>query len=613
MKKEIWYRGLFPLLAAVICLLCSATTIFSSLNQWAADQLYTIPRARNNNIKIIMIDKKSEAEYGNFSDWSRQRAADLVNALNVPGAEPLVIGFDINYVTDREQNGDDAFAAAAKKAGNVITASTVMFEDKVVAAKNGELVGDDLYIAGMEFPYSKLREVSRYGFSDALQDKDGNVRMSLLSVEQNGETVYNFSYEIYRYYCEKTGTACYVPNTNLSKNNKIFGIRYVDEPGSYETYSWADVVNGVYQPEVFQDSIVLVGAYTSGMLDQYPVPIAKNSQMFGVEIHANIVDAMLRGQSYQIAPKTISMILTVVICLLYLIILLKAKLRTVILSGAGLIVVTVISAVITFKKGYCFYPATTVLTLIVMLVVFIGLKYVLERLSKRKLLKEFKKYVAKQVLDQMFQNGELKIQLGGESKDIAVLFVDIRGFTTLSESLEPEQIVGMLNEYLALTTECIFKNGGTLDKFIGDATMAIFNAPVDLPDYEMKAVRTAIDIVQGAAKVNVKIKEKIGRKVSFGVGVNCGKAVVGNTGCETRMDYTAIGDTVNTAARLEGKALGGQVVISQMMKDRLGDRLITEPLGKMSLKGKAEPLPVYAVLGIANEESTQIASKAQLQ
>ena len=182
-----------------------------------------------------------------------------------------------------------------------------------------------------------------------------------------------------------------------------------------------------------------------------------------------------------------------------------------------------------------------------------------------------------------------------------MLFVDIRGFTKLSEELAPEQVVEMLNEYLSLTTESIFANGGTLDKFIGDATMAVFNAPMDLPDYKEKAVRAALDIVRGAEKINERIKEKIGREVAFGVGVHCGTAVVGNIGCETRMDYTAIGDTVNTASRLEGKALGGQVVISEALYRSLETKLITEPLGAMELKGKAEPLQVYSVLGFADE------------
>ena len=126
----------------------------------------------------------------------------------------------------------------------------------------------------------------------------------------------------------------------------------------------------------------------------------------------------------------------------------------------------------------------------------------------------------------------------------------------MSESLNPEEVVEILNEYLALTTNAIFKNGGTLDKFIGDATMAVFNAPFDLDDYIFKSVCAAKDIAAGSEMIDEMFKERFGKSVSFGIGVNCGEAVVGNIGCEFRMDYTAIGDTVNTAARLErGRAV----------------------------------------------------------
>ena len=159
----------------------------------------------------------------------------------------------------------------------------------------------------------------------------------------------------------------------------------------------------------------------------------------------------------------------------------------------------------------------------------------------------------------------------------------------MSESLEPEQVVDILNSYLNLTTNSIFDNGGTLDKFIGDATMAVFNAPFDLDDYVFRAVKTAKAIVDGGNAIESQFLEKYGKSVSFGVGVNCGPAVVGNIGCDFRMDYTAIGDTVNTSARLEANAPGGKVLISRAVADALGDRAETTSLGgTIKLKGKAE-------------------------
>ena len=174
----------------------------------------------------------------------------------------------------------------------------------------------------------------------------------------------------------------------------------------------------------------------------------------------------------------------------------------------------------------------------------------------------------------------------------------------MSEVLEPEQVVEILNSYLALTTEASFKNKGTLDKFVGDATMAVFNSPFDLDDYEFRAVCAAWDIVQGGIALEGELMERFGKTVGFGVGVNCGPAVVGNIGCDFRMDFTAIGDTVNTAARLEANAKKRQVLISDVLYERVKDRVEVEEVGAIPLKGKSNEVFVYAVTGIKGERAT---------
>ena len=150
-----------------------------------------------------------------------------------------------------------------------------------------------------------------------------------------------------------------------------------------------------------------------------------------------------------------------------------------------------------------------------------------------------------------------------------------------------------MNEYLNLTTNAIFKHNGTLDKYVGDATMAVFNAPFDLDDYIYRAVCTARDIAAGSEALEKKLMERFGKSVSFGIGVNCGDAVVGNIGCDFRMDYTAIGDTVNTAARLESNAKRGQILISQDVYEAVKDRVKVTEVGVIPLKGKSNEVFVY--------------------
>ena len=169
----------------------------------------------------------------------------------------------------------------------------------------------------------------------------------------------------------------------------------------------------------------------------------------------------------------------------------------------------------------------------------------------------------------------------------------------MSENLDPEQVVDILNSYLELTTNSIFQNGGMLDKFIGDATMAVFNAPFDLDDYIFKAVKTALDIVACGDAIESKFLEKYGKSVGFGVGVHCDRAVVGNIGCSFRMDYMAIGDTVNTAARLEANAGRGQVLISEDVYEHIKDRITADPIGAIPLKGKSKSVFVYSLTGVS--------------
>ncbi len=612
MLKNKWVSRGLALFAVVILGLCSNVKAVRVLGQQVADRIYfTDTRKVDNRIKIITIDEASEAVYGNYEEWGRIHAAELVEALNQPGTEPAVIGFDINYITERDTEGDAAFVKAAQEAGNVVIASRVLFDAKSELQPDGSYKVNTYHVAGYEYPYEAMRNVCEYGFSNTLPSTmDGSIRQGLLSVtDDQQETMYSFSYQVYAKYAKAQGKEPYVPKVD---NAGFYGIRYMGRPGSYETYSWSSVVNGDVDMRPFKDSVVLVGAYMPGMMDDYPVPIGQGAKMYGVEIHANIIDSLNRGYSYDLASLVMVTSINVVLCVLFFLLLQKTNIFINIVSAVVMVGGYTIVCKELYERGSYVYPFGFMGCIVIILVMHILLKYVTEWLSKRRIMKEFRKYIAPQVLEEMNKNGELSINLGGESRDVAVLFVDIRGFTTLSEALEPEQVVEMLNEYLALTTECIFANGGMLDKFIGDATMAVFNAPVDLEDYEAKAVQAALDIVKGAAEVNERIKDKIGREVAFGVGVNCGPAVVGNIGCETRMDYTAIGDTVNTAARLEGKALGGQVVISENLRKRLEGRIVTEPLGEMELKGKAEPLAVHSVLGFVQGQEN-VADKTETE
>jgi len=272
-------------------------------------------------------------------------------------------------------------------------------------------------------------------------------------------------------------------------------------------------------------------------------------------------------------------------------------LKTFITCGI-VIVVRLVTGIVLFNLGFSLNNIVVSVMCVFIAVYYTGLHYYKARKAKLGIERAFSKYVAPQVVKEIAKTGTYELKLGGENREVAVLFVDIRGFTPLSESLEPEEVVDILNNYLELTTDCIFRHGGTLDKFIGDATMAVFNAPFDTEDYVYKAVLTAWDIVQGGKKMEQELSERYGKQVGFGVGVNCGPAVVGNIGCEFRMDYTSIGDTVNTAARLEANAPKGTIYISDAVYEHVKERVEVDEVGPIALKGKSNDVVVYSVTNV---------------
>ncbi len=219
--------------------------------------------------------------------------------------------------------------------------------------------------------------------------------------------------------------------------------------------------------------------------------------------------------------------------------------------------------------------------------------FVREQEEKRQVTRIFGRYVASQVVEEILNVGEQNLKLGGHRREISVLFVDIRQFTRIVEQLGPEEIVELLNRFFEIVTRCIFENKGTIDKFIGDAVMAFFNAPILLENHAARAVQAARQIMQEIGELREIAREKWQIELQPGIGVNIGEAVVGNIGTENRMDYTAIGDTVNLAQRLESIAGPGEVLISEEVYRYVQNKFSIVPLGEKAIKGKEQPVMVY--------------------
>lgn len=595
MSIQDWKHKLKYLLliigSALAAALLTLASPFARFEYWLGDGLFIREKPVDNRIKIIGIDEKSLQEMGPFAGWTRQQAADLLNAFDEEYA-PAVIAFDINYFGSRDEEGDAALAQAAAKYDHVVMASYLDYSAKLEIQPDGSMKMNTMYVEQVEEPYEALTAVSRQGFTNVVQDSDNYVRRSVLSTDWGGEARYNFAYEIYRCYQEAIGEKAELPATD---EQGIYGFDYTAEPGMYEVYSYVDVVEGRLDPKVFQGSIVFVGAYSSGMMDQYMVPVARSTVMNGVEVQANHLNALLDGRTFVNLAGWICALIAGVLVGCYALLASHKHFAVGLAGGIVLEAAIMAAAYLLYVRGIYWRCLVPVLFIALILLVRIMTGYITERFRKQKILSVFRTYMAPQVVDELGRSKNYQIELGGQSRSIAVLFVDIRGFTSMSEGLEPAMIVEILNRYLGQVTEAIFKNEGTLDKFIGDAVMAVYNAPLDVPDYCYRAVQTGIDIVNAVKEMNRALKKDFGIELSCGVGVHYGRAVVGNIGCSYRMDYTAIGDVVNVAERLESVAKGGQVLISSQLYEQVKDRFRAEFLGEQSLKGRQDKMKVFSV------------------
>ncbi|MGN0712656.1 MAG: CHASE2 domain-containing protein [Anaerovoracaceae bacterium] len=632
--------AILAVILAALCLTVVMTPLYT-LDAMLCDKLYTKMEGVKRDIRIITIDEETLEEYGSFTTWSREKTADLVELLCADEeASPAVIGLDFLFTGERDTETDERLAAACSRACPIVFASNVVYRGATKQDENGEIYFDTWNVEMVEEPYEALNQVVENGFTNTYVASDGCIRYTKLyetcagtetaetaagtadgtgnaagttgttgAAETTGTAaaeaagsdagvIDSFAWKLYTIYENFHGREPVMPELNDAGQVNFF---YSGQVGEFYHVSLKSVLDGTVPAREFKDCIVLVGAYAPGFQDAYVAAASRSNPMYGVEIQANIVQALMDGKTALPVPSWLYLLIVCPLIAVFFLLARKQKLIPVLLESIVLMGVHLFAGRMLALSGRTVPQLYFIAVILLLMVYFVIEKYFGEKLRRKKMLSTFRKYVASQVVDQLAKDDSFNLKLGGEKRNVAVLFVDIRGFTPLSESLQPEQVVNILNEYLALTTSCILGNNGMLDKFIGDATMAVFNAPFDLDDYVFRAVKAAADMRDGANALAEKLQAQFGKKVSFGIGVNCGEAVVGNIGCEFRMDYTAIGDTVNTAARLESRAAAGEILISKAVYEQLQGRITAEEVGEMELKGKSRAVMVYRVLEIKEE------------
>lgn len=375
-------------------------------------------------------------------------------------------------------------------------------------------------------------------------------------------------------------------------------VNFLGPSGTFPHYSVSDVLHGRLPAHLFKDKMVLVGATATGIYDMRATPFS--SVYPGVEIHATIIDNILH-QNFLIHAgwtKFIDFCIIIILGLVVGMAIPKAR------AARGVLLILVLLAVFVGANTFIFirfnvwlnliYPVLTMMTVYLAITVY---RYVTEEREKKKIRGAFQYYLTASVINEMLKDPS-KLKLGGDKKDLTVLFSDIRGFTTISEKMTPEDLVHLLNEYLTAMTDIVFKYDGLLDKYMGDAIMAVYGAPLDQPDHRLRACRTALDMIDALEKLQQKWTEEGRPVLHIGVGINSGDMVVGNMGSQMRFDYTVMGDSVNLGSRLESinKEYGTSIIISEYTYEGVKDILACRELDSVRVKGKNLPVKIYEPL-----------------
>lgn len=391
----------------------------------------------------------------------------------------------------------------------------------------------------------------------------------------------------------------------ISVDEKIQAlVPYRGKQGSFHYISATDVLHGRVDVSLLENTIVLVGTSAPGLFDLRSTPI--QSKYPGVEVHANLIAGIL-DQSIKERPAYVLGAEFVILLLIGLLITILLPLLTPVWS----VLVTVSILVLSITINYSFWQnanlvlpiASSVIMILMMFLLNMSYGFFIERRKKGEITGLFGQYIPPELVDEMSENPQA-YSLEAEEKELTVLFSDVRGFTTLSEGMNPQELAALMNEFLTPITKIIHENRGTIDKYMGDAVMAFWGAPINDPKHVRHALQAGLDMVERIYALRHEFLERGWPEIRIGVGINTGEMSVGNMGSEFRMAYTVMGDTVNLGSRLEGltRVYEVDIIVSETVKDAVPEYIYRE-LDKVKVKGKNEPVSIYEPLAMKEEVS----------
>ena len=647
MKKKIAYGLLIGCLAALTVVPLWRIGVLDRWEYltWAIRVAHVAPHETpSSRVKVVLIDQASldwgKKENGWPWPWPREVYGPMLDFCARSGAK--AVAFDMLY-TEPSMNGvmdDEAFGSAIQRsppfAGAVVLgkeAGETTSWPTEMPIPSVQIDGFDAWLKDVNqgrltaptalFPVPEIAtNVAMLANVMDLPDRDSVYRRATLFRVFDGYLVPALGLAAFLAAEERAGKPAklsiergwlHVNEGKIPIDDEGRAIlRFKGKTGTHESYSAAAVIQSelrmqggepptLASVDVFRDSYVFLGPSAPALLDLRATPLSKVAP--GVEIHATMLDNLLDSQFMRDAPPSLVVGLTILLSVLCGVgVALSKRVSQSIWVCVVFLPIPVLVAFAAYAQGFWWPLVPPELAVLFSLSGAIILNYATEGRQKQFIKGAFKHYLSAEVIEQIMRDPS-SLKLGGERRELTIFFSDLQGFSTISERLGPEDLTKLLNDYLSDMTDIILEEGGTLDKYEGDAIIAFWNAPLAQADHAVRAVRASVRCQRKLAERREEFEARTGAVLKMRIGLNTGAVVVGNMGSSNRFDYTVLGDAANLASRLEGanKALGTYLMISESTWKQTNGAFPGRELGNLRVVGRKTPVRVYEATGLMGE------------
>ena len=571
------------LLAALVGVVAYETETFQGLEYESVDARFSVrgDQAPSPEVAVVAVDDKTFSKLDLQWPFPRSVHGRLIDRLAAEGAK--AIAYDVQFTEPTVPREDNALIEAVDRAGNVVLATTEVEGDGHTKVFGGDAV---------------LRQIgARAGNASVIPDDDGTIR--------------RFPYEIQGL----TGFAVAATEEATGEavgrggfESKGGWIDYAGPPKTIPTYSFSDVLEGRVDPGELKEKIVVVGASAPSLQDIQHTSVG-GGLMPGAELQANAIATALDDLPLRSASGALDVALIVLLAAAATAAGFALRPVAAFLAALAAGALYLVAAQLAFDAGLVLTVVYPLLALLVAAIGILALQYLLVAFERQRVLFTFSRFVPEDVVDEVLANGDDDLQLGGVRREATVLFSDIRGFTSFSEARAPAEVVEVLNRYLSEMTDAVMDHGGTLVAYMGDGIMAVFGAPIEQDDHADRAIAAAQEMLEVRLPAFCEWMRDSGYGDGFaiGIGLNSGEVLSGQVGSKRRMEYTTIGDTTNTASRLESMTKGSGFPIfiadsTHAARRQSEPELV--PVGEFEVRGREQLLNVWSLASEAPAETT---------